>query len=131
MALELLFSFDPSDLLLFVGFAPGGGELKSPEDVDRFERALEVQCQPLQKRVHLFFDLENLAVPSDLIERFANRKRLLCERFALSSWHFGGHLAERVMTRNDFTRRGAKPNLFRNRDDAVAAFRKARLYAAL
>jgi hypothetical protein len=60
-----------------------------------------------------------------LVGEFSERKLQLCERLALSTWHYGGNLAERVMTRNALTRRGMKPNLFRSREEALEAFRTA------
>lgn len=124
MAATLQFSFDLEDRILFVGFA-AGSELLSPEDLDVFVDEVAARCEAAAQRLHLFFDLSNLTVAAELVEHFGARKRALCERFALSTWHFGGNLAERVMTRNDLTRRGLRPNLFRSRQEALEAFRKS------
>jgi hypothetical protein len=126
MSLNLAFHFAPDERALVVGFAPGGGAVDCQADVEYFTATLEARCKLLKQRVHFFFDLTHLAVEAELVEPFTAAKRALCERHALSVWHCGGHLAERVMTRNDCTRRGQKPNLYRTRDDAMAAFHKTR-----
>ena len=129
MSLNLAFHFTPDDRALVIGFAPEGGAVSCSADVEYFAATLEARCQLLKQRVHLFFDLTNLSVDAELVAPFSAAKRALCEKFALSVWHCGGHLAERVMTRNECTRRGQKPNLFRTRDDALAAFRRTQRQA--
>ncbi|HCF59413.1 MAG TPA: hypothetical protein DFS52_15650 [Myxococcales bacterium] len=123
MAAKLTFGFEQDERILFIGFA-AGSELATPEDLDELEGQIASRCEAVRQRVHLFFDLANLVVASGLVEHFGARKRALCDRFALSTWHFGGNLAERVMTRNDLTRRGLRPNLFRTREEALDAFRE-------
>jgi hypothetical protein len=124
MSLNLDFHFTPDERALVIGFAPGGGVVGCQADVDFFTATLEARCKPLKQRVHFFFDLTHLAVEAELVEAFSAAKRALCARYAHSVWHCGGELAERVMTRNECTRHGQKPNLYRTRDDALAAFRK-------
>lgn len=129
MAAMLTFSFEQDERILFIGFA-AGSELATPDDLDELEEQITSRCEAGRQRVHFFFDLANLVVAADLVEHFGARKRGLCDRFALSTWHFGGNLAERVMTRNDLTRRGLRPNLFRTREEALEAFREAERAAA-
>ena len=128
MGLTLSFHYQPDERALVIGFAQGAG-IACQADVDYFSATLSSRCQHVKQRVHLFFDLGNLTVQADLVESFIEAKRELADRFAQTVWHFGGHLAERVMTRNDCTRRGQKPNLFRTREDAMAAFHKSRASA--
>ena len=126
MALSLTCRYDADDLVVYLGFVAGQGCVASEDDVETFRGAAQTRCLPLKQKVHLFFDLGNLAVEPEQVEAFSAAKRELSLRFALSTWHYGGALAERVMVRNDCTRRGEKPNLFKTFDEAVAAFRKAR-----
>ena len=126
MGLSLTCRYEADDLVVHLGFAPGGGRVSTRGDVAAFVAAAEARCTPLKQKVHLFFDLTNLTVEAEQVEAFVAAKRELCDRFALSAWHYGGVLAERVMVRNDCTRRGEKPNLFKSCEEAVAALRKAR-----
>jgi hypothetical protein len=121
MADQLQFSYDANLRAHQIGFA-AGWELRSAEDLALFSSELTRRCEGLKQRVHYFFDLTNLRVAAEFVEQFGEAKRGLCAQYALSTWHFGGSLAERVMTRNDLTRRGLRPNLFRNRSEALAAF---------
>jgi hypothetical protein len=126
MTLALTFHFEPADLSLQVGFSPQGGRVGSEADVRSFVALVEARFALLKQKLHLFFDLTHLEVEASRVEDFNEARRCLCEQFSLSVWHFGGSLAERVMIRNDCTRRGKRPNLFRTREEAVTAFRKAR-----
>ena len=126
MGLSLTCRYDADDLVVYLGFAAGAGRLSTKADLEAFRSALEARCVPLKQKVHLFFDLTNLAVEAEQVEAFIAVKRELCTRFGLTTWHYGGELAERVMVRNDCTRRGEKPNLFKSCEQAVAALRKAR-----
>jgi hypothetical protein len=123
MAATLQFSFDLEDRILFIGFE-AGSEVLDPSDLDLFADEVRARCESAAQQVHFFFDLTHLTVATDLVEHFGARKRALCDRYALSTWHFGGNLAERVMTRNDLTRRGQRANLFRSREEALEAFHK-------
>ena len=126
MGLSLTCRYDSDELIVHLAFASGAGCVASRADVEAFRGAVESRCQPLKQKVHLFFDLTNLAVEAEQVEAFTLAKRELCGRFALSTWHYGGVLAERVMIRNDCTRRGEKPNLYKTGEEALAAFRKGR-----
>ena len=126
MPLAPTFQFEPADNALTIGFAPQAGAVNAQAEVAAFAAAVERRFGQLKHRVHLFFDLSNLKVEAAQVEAFSEAKHALCERYSLSCWYFGGNLAERVMTRNDSTRRGQRPNLFKTRDEALAAFRRAR-----
>ncbi|HEY3450048.1 MAG TPA: hypothetical protein VGK67_27090 [Myxococcales bacterium] len=126
MGLSLTCRYEADELVVHLGFAPDGGRVASGADVHAFRSAAEARCSPLKQKVHLFFDLTNLTVEAEQVEAFSASKRELSARFGLSTWHYGGALAERVMVRNDCTRRGEKPNLFKTVEEALAAFRKER-----
>jgi hypothetical protein len=126
MSVTLVIDFEPHEAILDVGFAPGGGYIKSPADVFAFASGVETHCVHLKAPAHLFFDLTQLMVEADMVDAFNSAKRDLCARYGLSVWNWGGQLAERVMTRNDCTRHGARPNLFKTRADALAAFHRVR-----
>lgn len=126
MRLSLTCRYDAAERVVHLGFAPEGGRVASANDVEAFRKAAHARCAPLKQKVHLFFDLANLAVEGEQVEDFCAAKRELSSEFGLSTWHHGGALAERVMVRNDCSRRGEKPNLFKTADEALAAFRKER-----
>ncbi len=126
MGLSLICRYDSDRLVVHLGFAPDGGRVATAADVESFRAAVEARCTPLKQKVHLVFDLSNLTVEADQVEAFSTAKRELAARFGLSVWHHGGALAERVMVRNDCTRRGEKPHLFKTCEEALAALRKER-----
>ncbi|MGC4123115.1 MAG: hypothetical protein QM765_52815 [Myxococcales bacterium] len=126
MGLSLTCQYDADERVVHLGFTPDGGRIASAVDLDVFGKAVEARCAPLKQKAHLVWDLTNLTVEAEQVAEFNARKRQLCERFGLSTWHHGGALAERVMVRNDCTRRGEKPNLFKNAEEALAALRKER-----
>ena len=126
MGLSLTCRYEADELVVHLGFAPGGGRVACATDVEAFRKAAEARCAPLKQKAHLFIGLENLTVESDQVEAFCAAKRELSAQFGLSTWHYGGSLAERVMVRNDCTRRGEKPNLFKSCEEALVAFRKER-----
>jgi len=124
MALVATFEFDRTYAILHVGFLPNG-KLASREDVESLIATIEQRSRDLGVKPHLFFDLTHLTVPQDLVEHFTTRKRSVCDEWALSCWHYGGNLAERVMTRNDYSQRGIRSNLYKSREEAMDAFRKS------
>ena len=120
----MILSYDAVDRLLFVSFTTGGGVLESREQVEAFARTLRARCESLPAKAHFFFDLENLSIGAAVAAYYGEQKTELCERYAATVWHFGGQLAERVMARNEATRRGQRANVFKTRAEALAAFRK-------
>lgn len=127
MSLVLTCRFDVDDHVLELGLPERAGRIGTAADVEAFRAAFESRCAVLKgQRVHLFVNLANLAVEAEQAPAFAAALRELCRAHGETTWHFGGHLAERVMIRNDSTRRGERPNLFKTREEALQAFRAQR-----
>jgi hypothetical protein len=122
----MTFSFDAAERIIYIGFARTGGVIATRAEIDAFVAAIAVRCSALPDRAHFFFDLSHLSVAPEVTGAFSEAKATLCDRHAASVWHYGGELAERVMTRDESGRKGLRSNLYRTREEALAAFRLSR-----
>lgn len=121
MPTRVIFSYDPQANIVFT---EDHGEIKTPQDVDDFFEEYRKYFEVLNKKVYMVSDINDLLVHSEAAEYYGDKARSTVSQYLLGFARWGTNDMARMTVRTTSLKRKFKPNIYRTREEAIAAIEK-------